>query len=132
MKSFQECASTLVITTTVFLAASTFPSINLASDWKKAPTMGNEQSYFLVPVTSGLCIEPNRSYYDLLYTAIPDQKNLNQQWILEQQGSKVAFRNAEKKDYLKALGSHNQAQVRMQATPQWWSLEPGRTAGSFW
>lgn len=94
--------------------------------------MGAEQSYFIVPVTSGLCIEPNRSYYNLLYTHVPDSKNLNQQWILERNGDKVAFRNAGGKDYLKAMGKNNEAQVRMQDSPQWWSLEPGRTAGSFW
>lgn len=94
--------------------------------------MGAEQSYFIVPVTSGLCIEPNRSWYNLPYTKIPDSQNQNQHWVLERNGNKVAFRNVQGKDYLQAMGKYNESQVRLQSSPHWWSLEPGRTAGSFW
>ncbi|USW53614.1 Putative ricin B-like lectin [Septoria linicola] len=86
-------------------------------------------SYFLVPASSGLCIISKNGS---VFTADLDGSQ-PQQWYIEREGDqKLALRNAESGDYLRASAGHRGAKVITSAQKQTWTLESGNTPNSFW
>ena len=93
-----------------------------------AASMSQEPSYFLVPASGGLCIQPQNNG---IYTTSVEGKE-GQQWVIEKgEGDKIAFRNASGKQYLRAKGGNNSAQVVL-GQRQWWTLAGSKTPGAFW
>ncbi|EME39060.1 hypothetical protein DOTSEDRAFT_75678 [Dothistroma septosporum NZE10] len=107
------------------LTSATF---SLEETLSNRPSMSKESSYFLVPASGGLCIQPQNNS---VYTANVEGKEA-QQWVVEKgEGDRIAFRNAAGKQYLRAKGGHNSAQVVLGAR-QWWKLEGSKTPSAFW
>lgn len=100
------------------------PTLN---EFHKA-TMSEESSYFLVPASSGLAIQPKNSG---IFTAEIDGSK-QQQWYCEREnGGKIAFRNAENHLYLRVPGGHKGAKATV-GKKQFFTLEPSNTPNAFW
>ena len=90
--------------------------------------MTEETRYFLVPTSSGLCIQPGSNKT----ATSPVQGNANQLWFIEHdQKDKIAFRNVQSGDYLRAAGGNKSNAVK-QGSRQLWSLETSDTPHAFW
>ena len=99
--------------------SSTSATFSLKERFATEPNMSKESAYFLVPASGGLCIQPQNNG---IYTANIEGKE-GQQCIVERdEGDRIAFRNAAGKQYLRAKGGHNSAQVVL-GSRQWWKLE---------
>lgn len=86
--------------------------------------MSKDPSYFLVPATSGLCIQPKDGR---IYTADLDGDSKQQQWIIEQGKDRtIAFRNLKSGEYLRLT-------VGKIATgeKQFWGIESSNTPNAF-
>lgn len=90
--------------------------------------MSNDTKYFLIPASSGLCIQPG---YNKTETANVEG-NDNQLWQIEQgKSNKIAFKNVDSGDYLRATGGSNSNAVNSGAR-QWWVLEASDTPNGYW
>ncbi|KAK5166129.1 uncharacterized protein LTR77_008390 [Saxophila tyrrhenica] len=93
--------------------------------------MGVEVSYFLVPVSGGLPIQPNNSNFVNTYDFVQNGFEW-EQWFMERgDGNKVAFRNRASGKYLRAQGG-NAGNYVITGEKEWWSLETGSTPRSYW
>ena len=84
--------------------------------------------YFLIPVSSGLCIQPGSNKTE----TAPIKGDEDQLWQIEQgKNNNIAFRNADSGDYLRAAGGYKSNAVQAGAR-QWWTLETSDTPHAFW
>ena len=96
--------------------------------FSKHATMNAETKYFLVPASSGLCIRPGRNKTE----TAPVKGDANQLWQIEQgEKDKLAFRNVESGNYLRAAGGYKSNAVQA-GVRQWWTLETSDTPDAFW
>lgn len=94
----------------------------------KNVNMSTGTKYFLVPASSGLCIQPG---WNKTETAVV-KGDENQLWQIEQgKKNKIAFRNADSGEYLRAAGGYKSNAVQAGAR-QWWTLETSDTPHAFW
>lgn len=90
--------------------------------------MSNDTKYFLIPASSGLCIQPGWNKTE----TVPLNGDDKQLWKIEQsKKNKFAFRNADSGDYLRAAGGSKSNAVKAGAR-QWWTLESSDTPYAFW
>jgi hypothetical protein len=90
--------------------------------------MSSDKKYFLIPASSGLCIQPGLNRTETAAC----KGEANQLWnIQEGEDNKVAFRNVGSADYLHAAGGYSSNAVK-QGTRQWWTLEVSDTPHAFW
>jgi hypothetical protein len=96
--------------------------------FSKHAIMIAETKYFLIPASSGLCIQTGRNKTE----TAPVKGDENQLWQIEQgKNDKIAFRNANSGDYLRATGGYKSNAVQAGAR-QWWTLETSDTPYAFW
>ncbi|KXT16386.1 hypothetical protein AC579_5584 [Pseudocercospora musae] len=90
--------------------------------------MSDDPAYFLVPASSGLCIQLKNG---TIYTAEPNG-SAEQTWFIEK-GSEgqIAFRNGRDGQYLRGVGGGKGARI-VTGQKQFWSLESSSTPNAFW
>ncbi|PPJ58156.1 hypothetical protein CBER1_02581 [Cercospora berteroae] len=91
--------------------------------------MSQAPHYYLIPATSGLCIQPTK---DDIATAEINGEQI-QQWLIERaDANKVAFKNAGTGHYLRARGDYQGARVNQRPEKQYWVCEISNTPNAFW
>ncbi|KAF7190476.1 hypothetical protein HII31_08190 [Pseudocercospora fuligena] len=90
--------------------------------------MSDDPAYFLVPASSGLCIQLKNG---TIYTAEPNG-SAEQKWFIEKGNEgQIAFRNGRDGQYLRGVGGGKGARI-VTGQKQFWSLETSNTPNAFW
>ncbi|EME83460.1 uncharacterized protein MYCFIDRAFT_211346, partial [Pseudocercospora fijiensis CIRAD86] len=90
--------------------------------------MSDDPAYFLVPASSGLCIQLKNG---TIYTAEPNGSD-EQKWFIEKGNEgQIAFRNGKDGQYLRGVSGGKGARI-VTGQKQSWSLESSNTPNAFW
>jgi len=89
------------------------------------------QAFYIITVSGGTVVEKSTS--GLLDKDASGDKA--QHWTLEYDGdseTKVAFQNASNGQYLNCTSGAAYGKIDTSGTKQWWTLEKGKSPGSYW